>query len=243
MKNQFARVRVLGRLLLAVACVSGGLLAISKAFAAGEVTFHGTVMKISDGDTIKFRNGKARKNAQPMTVRLVGIDTAETFFEKQSQGYWGQEAKRQLEALIPVNTPISVHSTGLDKYGRALGTIYAHDTDVNLKMVRMGFASPYFICSGPTCNKGFLERERVAEYLHACEEARDEQRGIFDPSNPLELMPFEFRLQVRREKHKRYVGDFETRKLHSPADYKKVDVCRRVFFDDASDASAVGFHN
>lgn len=240
-KNQFARARIVGRLLLAVACVSGGLLAISKAFAAGETMFHGTVTKISDGDTIKFRNGSARKNANPMTIRLVGIDTAETYFERKSQGYWGEEAKRQLENMIPINTPISVRSSELDKYGRALGTIYASDVDINLKMVRLGFAIPYFICSGIGCNKGFLERERVAEYFEACDEARDNERGIFDPSNPLELMPFEFRLKVKGERHKRHVGDYDTRKLHSPSDYKQIDVCRRVFFDDADDASAVGF--
>lgn len=233
------------RLCLVFACVTGGMLAISKAFAAAETDFYGTVMRIVDGDTIHFKNVNARKNAPNMKIRMVGIDTPETHLESdrgtQSQGYWGEAATEALERMLPVGSPAHVVSFELDKYGRVLGRVYSGERDINLKMVQLGWASPYFICSGPTCDRQFFERESVEEYFAACERAREEGRGIYDPDRPLKEMPFEFRLRVQRRKHRRYVGQYSTGKLYTPSEYKRVDLCDRIFFDKEEDARRLGF--
>lgn len=233
------------RVCLVLVSITAGLLAFSKAFAASESEFYGTVTKVVDGDTIHFRNTNAREGSATMKIRMQGMDTPETHLETdrgtQSQGYWGDAAAEQLEKLIPVGTPVQVHTTEFDKYGRALGRVYRSERDVNLRMVQLGWASPYFICSGPSCNRSFMEREKVAEYMQACDEAREAGRGIYDPARPLKEMPFEFRMRMQHRKPSRWVGDIDTHRLYAPADYDRVDLCRRVFFDKRDAAERLGF--
>jgi endonuclease YncB( thermonuclease family) len=234
---------IMFRNLLALMLVAG---AATTAFAA-ERSIQGYVTKIVDGDTIHFHAADAPSTVSDLNVRLLGMDAPESHFkgadgEWHNQGPWGEAAAKYLAKLIPVETNIVLESHGLDRYHRVLGRLLYRKHDVNLKMVSDGMAIPYLICEGDDCDESFFAREHVAEYLDACRSARSEQAGaIWNKEHPLKEMPFEFRMRLARQRPSKLVGDFRTRKLYSPSQYKSVDVCDRIFFFKAEDARRAGF--
>lgn len=230
------------RIGVAVACLFGGFAAMTKVFAFDR-TVQGTVTRVVDGDTIHVR---PLGGGATLSVRMIGMDTPETHLpvpkgRPVGQGYWGEAATRHLEKLLPLGTRVSLEDYGLDKYGRTLGRVYYRDEDVNLTMVKSGWGIPYIICGEETCDKRFFREERVDEYLKACQDARDDGRGIFDPGKALHEMPFEFRLRMQKRRPNKYVGDFATRDLFAPSQYRKVDLCSRIFFMTLQDAHGVGY--
>jgi len=102
------------------------LIAIS-AFAAPE-TWTGICTNVHDGDTITVTHG-----ADTRRVRLCGIDAPEL-----TQPF-GREAEAALHALV-FNRPVTVYSTGTDKYGRFIGWVFSGSERVNLDMVTDGYA-------------------------------------------------------------------------------------------------------
>ena len=232
------------RLAVAFCCIAAGLLAVSKAFAGFEL-IPGTIVRVSDGDTVRVQPDNLR--AKPISIRVIGTDTAELHLPDGrghfvGQGYWGEQGYEQMKYFAPVGTHVTIQGHGLDKYGRTLGRIIRGRTDINLEMVRSGWAYPYIICSGPTCTPGFFRTERVGLYLKACAEARASGRGVFNPQKPLMELPFEFRMRIEGRKPEKFVGDFVTKALYAPAEYKKVDICRSVFFLTAADARRAGYN-
>lgn len=91
--------------------------------------FSAKVVKVSDGDTITVLT----QNKESIKVRLYGIDAPET---KQD---FGKASKQYLSSLI-AGRIVEVKSSGQDRYGRVLGTIYLGSTDINAKMVENGYA-------------------------------------------------------------------------------------------------------
>ncbi len=205
----------------------------------------GYVQKITDGDTIWFNTRKDFDVDTRLKIRMLHIDAPETHLPTSNgivnQGHWGDAATKKLMSLLEIEQKVVLDNQGTDKYERTLGVVYDGDTDVNLKMVESGWAIPYIICSGSTCNKSFIKTERVAEYVAACEDARANGKGIWDPADPLEEMPFEFRLRHQERDPDKYVGDYKTKALVEPDAYPKIDVCRRVFFMKKSEAVRAGF--
>ena len=108
-------------------------------------------------------------------------------------------------------------------------------------MVRLGLAVTYIICEGANCNGKFLEANHVDEYVAACEEARANGQGQWNPKDRLKELPYEFRLRLGSRKPEKYIGNLETRELLKPAEYKKVDVCHRIFFMKKEDGLHAGF--
>ena len=96
------------------------------------------VVRVYDGDTITIIN-----NGQKQSIRLVGIDTPEKSRKKHEPGQpYSQQATKYLAKLV-LDKRVSIESYGTDRYGRVLGVVYAGDTNVNLEMVRMGYAEVY----------------------------------------------------------------------------------------------------
>lgn len=91
--------------------------------------FSAKVVKVSDGDTITVLT----QNKESIKVRLYGIDAPEA---KQD---FGKVSKEYLSSLI-AGKIVEIKSSGQDRYGRILGTIYAGNTDINAKMVEDGYA-------------------------------------------------------------------------------------------------------
>jgi endonuclease YncB( thermonuclease family) len=93
---------------------------------------------VADGDTIVLRGDT--------TVRLVQIDTPEVFFEPEC---FGEEASAETKALLPRGTPVRLvadpATEPVDKYGRLLRYVIREDgLNVNLELVAVGYAAPYF---------------------------------------------------------------------------------------------------
>jgi endonuclease YncB( thermonuclease family) len=199
---------------------------------------------VTDGDTVRV---EPLDGGPVMKIRMMGIDTPESKLPVRGgvvgQQPWGDQAAAMLASMLPLGTRVTVEDHGTDRYGRTLGRLYVEDHfDVNYAMVRSGWALPYIYCTGEDCVPGYLERENVAAYLNACEAARQEGIGVFDPYNPLDEAPFVFRLRMQRRRPEKYVGDFRTRRLYRPEEYHLVDVCRIVFFSNTEQANALGFY-
>jgi len=94
------------------------------------------VASITDGDTIKLANGKS--------VRLLQIDTPEL----NGNECYAKEAQVALAKLL--NRGVTLRLTtdpNLDKvdaYGRLLRYVFKGKTNINLEMVKIGAAAPYF---------------------------------------------------------------------------------------------------
>ena len=146
-----------------------------------------------------------------------------------------------MRTLAPVGTQVELQDYGLDKYGRTLGRIFQKEQDINLAMVESGWAIPYIICEGDSCTANFFTAQPVAQYLKSCKEAREKGLGVFNPKDPLKEMPFEFRLRMQHRKPDKFVGNFETKELYPPDQYRQVDVCQRIFFMKQSEAERVGY--
>jgi endonuclease YncB( thermonuclease family) len=189
-----------------------------------------TIDHVVDGDTVHLKENIQGTNK----VRLLSIDTPETNFLGKSQEPWGTSAKNYLHELLPPGTRVTIETDveKTDHYGRLLAHIYKGSLDVNKEMVRQGQAVTYFIWPNMLNFKNFQ-----LAYL----EAKQNGRGIWNPSNPLPELPFEFRDRISGESQDKYVGDFFTKKYVAPNDYKKISIENRVFFFTESDARSAGY--
>lgn len=225
------------------------VLPCNSAIAAEHRMIKGVIAKVVDGDTLWVQS-RANNNSEdaaastkPLKVRMISIDAPETHLPTpqgvKGQQPWGDQATTQLNELSPLGKSVSVEDFGTDKYDRMLARVYVGDNDVNLDMVRSGWAIPYIICE--KCEEDFFKKENTEDYLSACEQARKKGIGIWNKSKPLKEMPFEFRLRMQNRKPEKFVGSFSSNEYYAPADYDKVDVCDRVFFMREADAKKAGF--
>lgn len=225
---------------LSIALITLSLISISSStFARDSITvFHGTVLKIVDGDTVNMRNDEAPSGSEPIRIRMVSTDTAELHLPAPggvySQGYWGEQGAVQLRRLLRVGNKIELRQVGIDKYGRALGTIHKRGFDINLEMVASGWAALYEICDDVSCHM-------ESEYRGACRQAVAEGLGLFDPMNPLPQLPFIFRSEKQHRPLSKFVGNYRTQKYVSPENWAEVPICDRVFFITEADAIREGF--
>jgi endonuclease YncB( thermonuclease family) len=124
------------------------------------------VVRIYDGDTIK-----AVGHDIEIKVRLVGIDAPETSKGKRKPGQpFGRKAEKYLAGLV-LNRVVDIKGYGSDRYGRILAEIYVGDRNVNLEMVKTGYAEVY---SGRP-PKGLY----MKEYKKAEDRARNVGQGIW----------------------------------------------------------------
>jgi micrococcal nuclease len=96
------------------------------------------VSRVTDGDTITVTDGRVEQ-----TIRLVGIDAPEISHKKRepSQPY-GQAATKYLAGLV-LNKTVEIKEYGQDRYGRTLGVVFLGGKNVNLEMVKAGYAEVY----------------------------------------------------------------------------------------------------
>jgi endonuclease YncB( thermonuclease family) len=207
----------------------------------------GTVIKISDGDTVHFQPQSAQGgDSKRLKVRMDGMDTPELHLQDpngdmQSQGYWGEEAAKMLASLVVIGQKGKLQAFGQDKYGRVLGKlINSKNIDLNLEMVKSGWGVMYFICA-KGCNLTKLNEMKIPEYRSACNFAYAKGLGVFNPKKPIPELPFEFRARIQKKGFSRFVANMKTKKYYEPNDYKKVPVCDRLFFDSVEDAQKLGF--
>ncbi|KIQ94303.1 SPBc2 prophage-derived endonuclease yokF precursor [Anoxybacillus thermarum] len=104
-------------------------------------TFVTTVQYVVDGDTVKIK-----KNGEIVTVRLLNIDTPETYREKQA---YGEEAKQLAKDVLlhkKVTVELSAKEQPYDRYGRLLAYIWLEDgTLYQEKIVQEGLARVAYV--------------------------------------------------------------------------------------------------
>ena len=131
------------------------------------------VSKVVDGDTITMSNGEK--------VRLIQIDTPEL----ASKECYGIQAKSELSKLLNQAGDVSLTSDPnldeVDKYGRSLRYVFVGNTNLNLKLVEIGAAAPYFYRG----EKGVY----AAQLLKAAQTAQKRKLGMWGMCPGTRLSP------------------------------------------------------
>jgi endonuclease YncB( thermonuclease family) len=129
------------------------------------------VVRISDGDTLTVSTGKK--------VRLLQIDTPEI----SPAECYGVEAHKALVSLIgksSITLEADSVSDDQDQFGRKLRYVKVGKTNLNLKLVQIGAATPYFYQG----EKG----KYAMQLLKAAENAKAKKLGLWKmcPNTKLE---------------------------------------------------------
>lgn len=135
-------------------------------------------MQVKDGDTVVIAPDIG---GQFITCRLYGIDTPETSKKGKPGQPYGEEAAKELKRLI-LGKYIDATLTGQKTYKREVCIIKQDGLDINLEMVKRGFAWAY---------RQYLKRPYASEYINAESEARSRKLGLWKDNNP--EPPWEFR--------------------------------------------------
>lgn len=208
--------------------------------AAGE--YKTTVDKITDGDTIRISEPVFGSNR----VRFVNMDTPETYSAKnkdpnreeinRNQKLHGDRATDHIQTFIQPGDEviIKVGDQPTDDYGRLLAEVITTDgKNVNLEMVRDGYAVSYFITP--------IDEEAYPKYQQAVKEAKDKGLGIWNVDNLLMELPFAFRANDDQKGFLRYVGNSDTKEYVIPDNWANVPVEKRVFFSSPEEAESYGY--
>jgi len=96
------------------------------------------INRVYDGDTVK-----AIGHDIEIKVRLVGIDSPETGKKKRDPGQpYSQKATKYLSGMV-LNKTVDIKGYGLGPYNRILGVIHVDGKNVNLEMIKAGYAEVY----------------------------------------------------------------------------------------------------
>ena len=147
----------------------------------------GTVVSVSDGDTIRFvhrptifHSSSNYDKEQRLALRLCTIDTPETAkFGKPGMAF-GVEAKEHLESLC-LDKTVKVKILQIDQYGRGVAEVvrpgFLWDTYMDEQMLKAGMAEVYL---GSGAVYGRLGKDR---YLQIMEKAKKQRIGIWSDLN------------------------------------------------------------
>jgi micrococcal nuclease len=122
----------------------------------------GRVVGVHDGDSITVLTHAQ----QQIKVRLEGIDAPEL---RQA---FGQKAKVTLSGMV-MSRQITLQQIGTDRYKRTLAVVYVEGRNVNLEMVRLGYAWHY------------VQYSDDAQLAKAEREARQLKRGLWTDPSPV----------------------------------------------------------
>jgi endonuclease YncB( thermonuclease family) len=168
--------------------LSAMLLFSQQAFAKDALrVLEGTVIKVSDGDTISVDSGGTK-----LKIRLYGIDAPETpktnrktgKINKPGQPY-GNEAWRALDDKV-YQQRVRIEVRDVDKYDRLVSVVWLGNRDINREMVAEGWAWAY---------RKYLDRPHASVYMSVEEQARAKRAGLWRDGNP--QPPWEFRKALR----------------------------------------------
>ena len=133
----------------------------------------GIVDTVSDGDTIHLADGRR--------IRFLQIDAPEV-----SDGEcFAKAAAQELEKLAPLGSTVSPRADhtldARDRFGRVLAYVFNGPRNLNLRLVEIGAAAPYFY-------RG--DRGRYAsELMASAREAKATKRGLWGACPGTQLDP------------------------------------------------------
>jgi endonuclease YncB( thermonuclease family) len=142
-------------------------------------------IRVLDGDNIEARDPTNKK----VTIRLAGIDAPKASLHNNEAGQpFHQQAAVHLSALV-LNRTFNLTAYGFDSSGRILAEVFMDNKNINLEMVRDGFAEVY---------RGRPVRGQNLElYWKAEEQARNVKRGIWSQGDRY-VSPREW---IRKQQH------------------------------------------
>lgn len=143
-------------------------LALLTPTSAFSTEWAGTVIGISDGDTLIVLSEDKRQ----VKIRMAEIDAPE------SRQAFGQKSKQSLSDLC-FKKSVVVDDHGTDRYKRTLGRITCDGVDANAEQVKRGMAWAY---------KQYLTDQSIADLE---ETARASKTGLWADASP--IPPWEFR--------------------------------------------------
>ncbi len=168
---------------------TAGLDCLPDNVTARKCSLIGPVTRVSDGDSITVANDAGLKHK----IRLRGIDTPEL-----GQPY-GTEAKDFMRSLVDQQR-VCIEGDELDRYNRILGTVFLDDDNINLKVIKAGYAWHY----------KFYQDEQTPEnrqaYSDAEVQARQANSGLWTEPDP--IAPWDWRKGVRPESKQKNTGWF-----------------------------------
>lgn len=144
-----------------------GLITMPSSLAA-------TVISVGDGDTIRVND-----NGKTVTVRLGCIDSPE-----RAQRPHGQMASVHLKQLLPKGQTVELRQINRDRYGRTVAEVFSNGRSVNLQLVSDGMAAVY---------RQYLKGCNAGQFNQAEQQAKQSGLGIWNPRNPLQSMPWDYR--------------------------------------------------
>jgi endonuclease YncB( thermonuclease family) len=163
---------------LFICIVASVMLIFGMVAADASQKMQGEIMQVKDGDTVVI---SPAEGGQFFICRLYGIDAPETARRGRAGQPHGEESTRKLKQLVLGQT-VDVKLTGRRTHNREVCIIRKNGQDINLEMVRLGYAWAF---------RRFLEMPHASEYISAENEARKNKRGLWKDTNP--TPPWEFR--------------------------------------------------
>jgi micrococcal nuclease len=188
--------------------------------AAPHSRIDAAVVRAVDGDTIKVKTVTSIFN-----VRMLGIDTPETYYQGLSQGPWGKKAEANLRKLAPQGTKVELEldEQSCDRYGRVLAYVWHKKKAINLNLQQLKDAMAVTYCIWPNVT-------HCGEFMEANRVAYDDKQGIF--SDPALELAYDWRRRVSGRPEDQFVGDQLTFKVYRPGNKDRVPVPNRIFFYD-----------
>ena len=159
----------------------------SADIGANAAWMRGTVVSVSDGDTVRFLHRPTIFHSTSnfdkddrLALRLCTIDTPETAkFGKPGQDF-GEEAKAHLKSLC-LDKSVRVKILHIDQYGRGVAEVirpgWLWNTYLDEEMLKAGLAEVY---QGSGAVYGRLGKEA---YMKIMEKAKSKSIGIWSDSN------------------------------------------------------------
>jgi len=163
-----------GRLILCLAAivVVAGCSSPSQPSTPPGQSSEARVGRIGDGDSLRLADGRE--------VRLLQIDAPELHPD-----CYGRDAAGELERLLPKGSIVELEADRRlddhDRYGRLLRYVWRGEENVNLQLVKLGAASPYFFRN----QRGSY----ATDLLAAAKSARSAHLGLWGVCPRAELTP------------------------------------------------------
>ena len=95
------------------------------------------VNRVIDGDTINLTLDLGFRLTYTANCRLAGINAPELDTQE------GKDSRDALKLLVGQGEDVDIISTGLDKYGRPIVVIKYNGIDINIEMIKKGYALKY----------------------------------------------------------------------------------------------------
>ena len=129
------------------------------------------VRRVLDGDTVEIQY-----DGNPMTVRLIGVDTPETVHPTKPVQVFGKEASAFTRNLLTGESVyLRFDEDRTDKYGRLLAYLYRVPDGlfVNLEIVRQGYGHAYTR----------FPFKHMELFRHYEQQARTAKKGLWESAN------------------------------------------------------------